>query len=222
MGSLTEMLKRNIPEVVLHGQLVLRRAPDWKKAGLIFVHVPKNGGTSINTAVYGGFMGHFRVRDIERWRSDLFQELPSLAVTRNPWARAFSAYTFARKGAEMKDGAQISRPERYQTAEFDSFERFVLEWLPSRKLDHEDYVFRPQTHFLTNKAGAIAVSHLGQIEEPESYSPFLESALGHPIKIGRLNSTTDPQRYRAAYSLEMQQTLALCYEMDLEKFGYDF
>jgi|TARA_B110000977_G_C10825915_1_gene396131 hypothetical protein len=48
------------------------------------------------------------------------------------------AWNFARKGAEMADRAQIHRPERYQSADFESFERFVLNWLPNRNLDSED------------------------------------------------------------------------------------
>lgn len=211
-----------MPESLLMAQLVLRRAYAWKEAGVIFVHLPKNGGTSINNAVYGRFMGHFRVCDIERVRPGMLRSIPSFAVTRNPWARAYSAWNFARKGAAMKDGAQIRNPARYQTPEFASFERFVLEWLPSRNLDHEDYVFRPQSQFLMNRKGQTGVTHLGRIEEPESYLPFLEKTVGRRIKIQHLNRTSDPVRYRKVYSSDMRDTIARCYAADLEKLDYDF
>lgn len=222
MADAKNRLKSMIPDSLLLGQLVLRRAAAWKQAGIIFVHVPKNGGTSINTALYGQFMGHFRVRDIERFRPDLLRSLPSLAVTRNPWARAYSAWSFARKGAEMSDGAQIRHPERYRGKYFASFERFVMDWLPGRDLDREDYIFRSQSHFLLTLSGEIGVSHVGQIEDTGTYLPFLEETLGRRVEIGHLNRTVDSTRFREAYTPEMPDVLALCYAGDLERFAYDF
>jgi hypothetical protein len=215
-------IKGRLPDSLLFGQLVLRRARSWQKIGLIFVHVPKNGGTSINSSLYGQFMGHFRVQDIERMRPDLLRGLPSLAVTRNPWARAYSAWNFARKGAEMTDGAQIRHAGRYRGSDFVNFERFVLEWLPRQDLDSEDYVFRPQSHFLLSRVDKIGVSHLGQIEDANTYLPFLEETLGSKIEIGHLNRTSDTLRYREVYTPEMRDTLARCYADDLKRFDYDF
>ncbi len=222
MAVSKEQIKGLTPDWLRLGQLVLRRAAAWKDAGLIFVHVPKNGGTSINNALYGHFMGHFRVRDIERFRPDMLRGLPSLAVTRNPWARAYSAWNFARKGAEMIDGAQIRHAERYRGAEFASFERFVMDWLPGRDLGREDYVFRPQGQFLLTRAGEIGVMHLGRIEDPGTYLPFLEESLCRRVEIGHLNRTTDPCHYREAYTPMMRDMLARCYAADLERFHYDF
>ena len=217
-----ESLKQLMPEGLRMAQLVLRRATALQQAGVIFVHVPKNGGTSINNAIYGRFMGHFRVSDIERVRPHLLRSLPSFAVTRNPWARAYSAWNFARAGAAMNDGAQIRTPARYQTAEFESFERFVLEWLPSRNLSREDYVFRPQSQFLLTHRGEIGVRHLGHIENTGSYLPFLEETIGREIKISHLNRTAHTFSYREAYTNEMRDMLARCYSIDLERFNYDF
>ena len=180
MMSLKEQIRGLTPDAIMLGQQVLRRAGKWKAVGLIFVHVPKNGGTSINQALYGQFMGHYRVRDIERLRPDILRLIPSLGLIRNPWARAYSAWNFARRGRQMSDGAQIQDPDRYDCAEFATFERFVLDWLPGRELEHEDPVFRPQSHFLLDRGGAIGVTHLGQIERPDSYLPFIEETIGPP------------------------------------------
>lgn len=221
-NSIVEHIKSSLPETVFLGQLVLRRAALWQQAGVIFIHVPKNGGTSINQSLYGRFMGHYRVRDIERFRPSLLSSLPSMAVARNPWARAYSAWNFARLGAAMTDGAQIRNPGKYQIREFETFERFVLEWLPSRSLDQEDYVFRPQSHFVLTCKRDIGVSHFGRIEDSASYLPFLQEILGRKIEVGHLNRTVDFLHYRKAYTPEMRDTLASCYAVDFESLDYDF
>lgn len=222
MNYLRTYIKDRLPDNLVFGQLVLRRASSWQQAGLIFVHVPKNGGTSINSMLYGKFMGHYRVRDIERIRPDLLGRLPSLALTRNPWARAYSAWSFARQGATMSDGPIIRYPERFQDSQFETFERFVLEWLPNRNIDQEDYVFRTQSHFLVNSQNKVGIQHLGRIEKKESYLPFLEEALGRKLKVEHLNRTSSKYQYREYYNSEMRDTVARCYACDLEKFDYEF
>lgn len=220
--TLKDYIKNFIPEDLLLGELVLRRSHAWRKAGIIFVHVPKNGGTSIRAALYGQYMGHYRVRDIECIRPDLLRKLPSFALTRNPWARAYSAYSFARRSAEMVDGVNIWNPSRYKKPEFSTFERFVLEWLPSRNLDREDYVFRSQAHYLLNREGEVGVEHLGRIEEPKGYIAFLNETLGRSVDIGHLNRSTDAGQYRKEYTPEMRDSLGKSYSIDIGKFGYDF
>lgn len=202
--------------------LVHRRAPLWKAAGLIFIHVPKNGGTSLNHAIYGQFMGHFTVQDILRTRPALLKKLPSLALKRNPWARVYSAYRFARKGRDMKDGAQIAYPQKYQSPEFETFERFVFDWLDGRDLSKEDFVFRPQTDFVLQQDGSIGASHIGCLEDPSSYVDFAEAALGRHLDIKHFNQTTDSGSYRQAFTPQMRDIVAHAYAKDLEIFGYDF
>ena len=220
--TLKNYAKGLIPDDLILSQLVLRHSQAWQEAGLIFVHVPKNGGTSINMALYGKSMGHFRARDIVRVRPNLLSDLPSLALTRNPWARAYSAYNFARMGSQMSDGAQIRNPQKYTRPEFSSFEKFVLEWLPSRNLEREDYVFRPQIHFILGHQGDVLVRHVGRLETQQSYLAFLEDTLGRKLDIQHLNRTAESVKYRQAYTSEMRDALAQIYVNDVKRFNYDF
>ncbi|OCC22908.1 hypothetical protein MB02_14155 [Croceicoccus estronivorus] len=222
IAASTGFARRALPRSWRMWLLAQRRAHLWKRAGLIFIHVPKNGGTSINRAIYGRFMGHFTVDDVARARPGLYASLPSLALTRNPWARTFSAYRFARSGNDMADGAAIAVPERYRTASFASFERFVVEWLDGRDLSREDPVFRPQCAFILRSGGNIGVTHLGRLEEPASYAGFLETTLGHRPFIEHLNRTSAAPDYRDAYTPEMRDIVARAYARDIERFHYDF
>lgn len=202
--------------------LVHRRAPLWKKAGLIFIHIPKNGGTSLNHAIYGQFMGHYSVRDIARARPDLLAQLPSFAVARNPWARVYSAYRFAREGQSMKDGAQIANPNKYRVPQFESFERFVIEWLDGRDLSREDFVFREQCEFVTSSDNTVGVACIGRLEDPTTYVEFVEAALGRELELPHLNRTANRNSYREVFTQSMREVVARAYRKDIELFGYDW
>lgn len=217
-------LTYHLPEPIRFGSLVFRRRHLWVKAGVIFIHVPRNGGTSINTALYGRFMGHYSARDVRIWAPDLFGRLPSFAVTRNPWARLLSAYRFARAGRAIDGpaGVGIRHPERYQAPVFGSFERFVVEWLPERDLSKEDLVFRLQSGFVLERDGEVLVSHLGRLEALSELETYLTRTLGRPLKIGHINRTGDILPYRMAYTAEMRDIVARAYGQDVEAFGYEF
>lgn len=202
--------------------IALVRAKEWQKSGVIFIHIPKNGGTSINKAIYGRFMGHYSINDVYRVRPDLASSLPSLAVTRNPWSRLYSAYRFCCKGHQMRDGAAISSANRYQVPVFATFERFVHEWLAGRCLEREDHVFHPQTKFIVRSQGALGVTHVGRLEDPRTYLEWLEDKLRRRITIDRLNRSSNALDYRNAYTDTMRDVVAQVYASDIAKWRYDF
>lgn len=221
-GMMLGIRFQQLPRPVRMRINIHRARPLWHQAGMIFIHVPKNGGTSVNNALYGRFMGHFTVDDIELFHRSLFASLPSLALTRNPWARVYSAYRFARKGAEMTDGARVKDPQKYQVKVFSTFESFVHDWLDGRDLTNEDLIFRQQSDFILRRGGAIGVTRLGRLEEPESYLGWVEEVTGKPLNIPHLNRTSGATDYRAVYSSETRDLVARAYAQDVECFGYDF
>lgn len=215
-------IREMLPAPLHAAQLIQRRERYWRKTGVIFIHVPKNAGTSICNAIYGRFIGHYTVREVAFWRPGLYRTLPSLGLCRNPWARTLSAYRFACAGAAMSDGAGIYNPKRYQIDAFSSFERFILEWLAERDIKRLDYVFRSQSEFLVSREGKIGVTHLGRLEDPASYHDFLETTLQRKVEIEHINRTSNPHDYRKAYTPEMRDVIARIYADDVARFSYDF
>lgn len=64
------------------------------KRKLIFVHIPKNGGTSFESHLSLKNMGHPRWFDYAR--TEFWNNYFKMAIIRNPYSRAFSCYNYAR------------------------------------------------------------------------------------------------------------------------------
>ena len=199
------------------------RSKIWLDRGIIFIHIPRAAGTSINQALYGRFMGHSRASDIERWSNARVRALPRFSVTRNPWERLLSAYRYARRGSGIGDSAAgIWRPEQYHVPEFENFERFVLEWLAARNVQHLDFVFRPQWLWVHDRHGRLAVDHLGRTEDLAPTIAFIERILGPIDTLPWINRSGESLDYREMYTPETAALVRQIYRKDIELFGYEF
>ena len=204
--------------------MVRRRQAIWLRAGIVFIHIPKAAGTSINEALYGRFMGHVHASDVQRWASPQVKALPSFAVTRNPWDRLVSAYRFARLGRGIggKVQAGVRRPEQYRTAEFATFETFVADWLAARDVERLDGIFQPQWPFVCNSSGNVVVDHLGRVENLDPTIEFIRRATGLSVELHRSNQSGESADYRDFYTPALVELVGSIYRRDVQLFGYDF
>lgn len=204
--------------------LVRRRSRDWLRAGVVFIHIPKAAGTSISEELYGRFLGHISAADVKRWSSPAVTSLPFVAVTRNPWDRLVSAYRFIKSGAGLggiSPGA-VWRPEQYAIPEFDSFERFLRDWLQNRDLRKLDFVFQPQSPFVCDAQGEITVDHVGRFEDLASTFSLLNSISPGAVRTVMSNRSGSAVDYRTFYTRELAEIVASLYDEDIARFGYIF
>jgi Sulfotransferase family len=97
-----DRLKRRITRYV---QRMLDKSP------AIFIHVPKNAGTSINAALYGFNPGHRSARLYDAFAQETFAAAESFAVLRNPIDRFLSSFDFLMAGGG-RDVRIQARPMR--------------------------------------------------------------------------------------------------------------
>jgi len=186
----------------------------------IFIHVPKAAGTSIARAIYGMNVGHRKAKDYYKVSSREFNAHFSFAFVRNPWDRAVSAYNFAKQ-----NGTEYVQPlpnNTYQSEVFDSFERFVLEWLVNADLSKEDVVFEPQYKYVCDKNDNVIVNHIEKVENMHNGILFLQDQLQIEIKIDNLNQSTRKKDYRSYYNEYTKKVIAELYKKDIELFNYTF
>ena len=199
-----------------------RRYPHWSRLDCIFVHVPKAAGTSVNKALYGRTLGHYSAVEIQSKFPSLYDRAFTFSLVRNPWDRVLSAYRFACVG--RTDSMGVRKPSQYHIPEFESFERFVCEWLPKQNIENLDFIFRPQSMFVCDCFGQVIVDHLGRVEEMDETVKVLSERLEKKITIRNENSTRALGKdYRSAYVRpEMVEVVQSVYSQDVNLFGYDF
>ena len=75
-----------------------------KKYDLVFIHIPKNAGTSMSVNLYGFDIGHSKVSDYKKILSQKnFNKLKFFSIYRDPVERVISIYNYLSKRPGIKD-----------------------------------------------------------------------------------------------------------------------
>jgi hypothetical protein len=124
---------------------------------LLFVHIPKAAGMSISRALYDQHVTHCTIRYYARIAPRLVLKAPSFAIVRDPVERFLSAYAYARAGGGDN---RVSPAFRARYAAFRSLDEALDHVEAARTVYRMDHIFRPQTWFVSDAAGRIAVDTL--------------------------------------------------------------
>lgn len=192
-----------------------RRVNFWKSTGVVFIHVPKVAGVSISHVIYGRPLGHFYASQIRNVIGKEYDDMFSFGFVRNPIARLYSAYKFAVNGGG--EIMKIHNPEFYRAPYFESFERFVTDWLVYQDVYKLDGVFRPQFLYLCENKKVI-VNAVYKLEEMHFAEQELSEVMKRPIRIGHLNKSFGPNV--PDLSPEIIKIVKDIYIDDYEIFGY--
>ena len=58
-------------------------------------------------------------------------------------------------GIGGRGAGRVLNPEQYRVPEFETFDRFVIQWLARRDLCRLDLAFQPQSLFVCNARGEL-------------------------------------------------------------------
>ena len=201
----------------LSGLIILPRA--FERHQCVFIHVPKCAGSSVCSALLDGrWPGHLPYYWYQQQFPEHCERSFNLAFVSDPLERAYSAYNYLR-------GNHMSARDLHAqgvVCSYRDFDHFVGNWLHPDNLRRQLH-FAPQTDFLTDHMGRMAMDFLGRQESLEQdFQQLCErlgvtSSLPHlHVSLGRRNEPV-----REFCSLRTRRLVRRAYQRDYEVLGYE-
>lgn len=170
---------------------------------LIFVHIPKNGGSSITSWLrtnLDGIKGTITHGGMQHIKKDfnLSSNCSTFAVVRNPWDRMVSAYEFKKRKSSLQLGFSewlYSEPEKNNN--WFTFKTPQIKWLPTMPT----WILR----FENLQEDFKIIQNYSKCYEP----------LRHKNKTIRNDYTT-------YYNTDTMKHIAKLFEEDIDTFKYKF
>lgn len=199
--------------------------PIYPNHRAVFVHIPKNGGSTITTLLKRDrFLGR-RVNRVDprgvgcEVISDYLQALEDesesyfkFSFVRNPWDRFVSAYHYICQ----------RRPEIKEVVSLGSFDNFVSEFSHDPDTFLGIRYFKPQWKYLTDHTGSVPMDFVGRFEQFEDDLAIALKAIGLRRSVIRHRKQTKRKDYRDYYSSSSRGVIASVYARDIDLFSYEF
>ena len=119
---------------------------------VVFVHVPKAGGTTVERSILGGKKTggscHATAAELQACDPARYAAALSIAVLREPVARAVSLFEYAKQGGNGK----ASDAEKFAWVRSIGFAAFV-----AGLARQTEYMYAPQSHYVNNADGQLGV-----------------------------------------------------------------
>lgn len=179
---------------------------------VIFVHINKTGGSSIERAL--GLP--FQHRTALEFRNDIgrarWERRFSFSFVRNPWDKVASHYAYR---VQTNQTGMRDRP-----IEFNDWVRLAYGENVPQYYD-QPKMFMPQTDWLTDEEGKIIVQFIGRFERLEEDFREVCAILGRDATLPHLKKSSRAD-YRRMYTPETVDIVARWFEKDIRNFGYTF
>lgn len=187
------------------------------KNKLIFIHIPRTGGTSILKLMAG--------KEKERDHSPWFQYKNScpwafkhyfkFAIVRNPWDRFVSVYKYLKKGG---NGDKYDLFIRDYLNKYEDFTDFVLNGFPDLYF-RNILLFMPQTYYICDLKNQIMVDEIIKFENLNEEIKKIQVFKNRNLQ--KINKSDD-KNYKEFYNDETIAIIRKWYSNDIKTFGYAF
>lgn len=185
---------------------------DPAKIDYLFIHINKNGGTSIERAIRLP-QHHLTARELQaEVGSDRWETAFKFTIVRNPWSRMVSLYHYRmRQGTAGLADQAIAFPD----------------WVEAT-LSQQDPVyynntkmFLPQVDWLQNADGVIDIDFIGRFERLNADFTEIARQLGSRATLPHMNASQH-RHYSSYYTPAATELVRTWFAADIEAFGYEF
>jgi chondroitin 4-sulfotransferase 11 len=199
---------------VLYYRLQDLRARLYTKyvSDVLFVHINKTGGTSIERALGLPFQHRTALELRELVGPARWAERFSFAFVRNPWDKVASHYHF-----------RVQTNQTGLRAIPIQFNEWVRLTYGTQCVPYYDQpkMFMPQTDWISDDSGEIIVDFVGRFERLEEDFDAVCQRIGRWAPLPHLKRSSRGD-YRSLYDDESVEIVARWFTKDIQNFGYEF
>jgi len=187
-------------------------------ANYVFVHINKNGGSSIAEALGLPQQFHYTALEYKQILGNKhWNERFKFTFVRNPWDKVVSQYhyTHGRGEREIKDG----------DLDFTQWIKLKYGSKIIGKIKHPKRsmpeLFLPQINWITDENGKIIVDFIGRFENIEKDFLKVCEIIGKEKELPHLRKSNH-KPYTYYYNEETREIIRKRFQKDIEIFGYKF
>lgn len=184
----------------------------------IFIHIPKNAGSSILSS-----LGHVGGRDHVEWRhyrgcnSRWFESYFKFAICREPFARLYSAYSYALKGGnQSSNDVELKNYIAENSNGYDDFVKRILQ----NDFINENVLFKQQYLFICTRDLSLVVDKVLRFETLTEDWNKLAKEKGLPQTLPTVNAVSSTEAEIPALSESAIEKVKELYAKDFKIFGY--
>ena len=192
-----------------------------RKHNCIFIHIPKTAGTSILSAMGKSGVGRCHLPWYVYFNANpiYYEKAFKFAFVRNPWDRVLSAFNYLKSGGNGLGDKHIAKA----LSDYTEVDDFVIRVLGEGKFRNH-LLFIPQSEYVLNGEGNLAVDFLGRFESINEDFKFVAKKIG---LIGVLPQINRGSGIVGDYKTWFKQDRSIeivgdIYKQDIVKFGYSF
>lgn len=186
----------------------------YNNANIIFIHIPKCGGSSIAKQIYGGNRGHHSANELNQRLPNLYINLPKFTLIRNPIDRIQSAYGYVI--SRGNDYGFVKQYPEYNEECFQSFSRFITEWLPKYGTDKTGVIFNPQIQFLKLNDAVDKNIDIYRLDDISTLISSLSD--NHCINISNILINANPYKGERTINKDLIKLIEEIYKSDFELY----
>lgn len=196
----------------------------------IFLHLPKNAGSTLKTLFQGQAYGlepkhHIKngihthaTADEAKNYFPFWDDYFKFIFVRNPWDRLYSIYSYW-KNTYWRENRRLKSK---------NFKNWLMieenyDWWngkpTNQKLPHQK---RPQMSWLCDKNSQIIVDYIGRVEDLHEDCKIICNKIGITYKQPTIKNKSSRGTYKNAYDNEMIEFVSHYHKVDIEYFGYKF
>ena len=181
---------------------------------LLFIHIPRTGGTTITNIITEQLESkpivlqqHANTKTSEGERLKHYPHLYKFGFVRNPWDRILSWYGLLCKGNNQKLTAL-------------EFEKFLIDSVTIYQNDN--YFHFNQLDYFTDKNGVLQIDFIGRFENFSIDLKTVFEKISFPLDKIPINNPTEKKNYQVFYTDKSRAIITDLCAKDIAYFGYSF